>query len=281
MSSEPQIPVIIKPIPAITTNEGAACGPLDLKEFIQSPDKSSGDVRYYAQLSDEQPLPKGLICTTDGLLGGIAAAGTAGTYQIILIAENEAIEPLMVEMNLTINSRLTTEDPSFLGNLKTQIWEALGQNLPLPEMGDAMDRPITPTELYYLMQRYAVLSIWDVYNMDPAHDKVLLNLPDSSPHYNIYDRGSSLIGAPKDLFSYDRTLADAIQTSKVMAREVFKRGWTIEFAGFNKMVRAAWIELRLQGDKAGKHLEILHYSPGPEDIKVYTAEAARPTGPSI
>src|SRR6202044_861685 len=117
------------------------------------------------------------------------------------------------------------------------------------------------------------LAIWDVYNLESAGDKIPLSLPGVSPYYQIYDRGSCLVGAPKDLFSHQRTLADALQTAKVMATEVYKRGWTIEFAGFNKMVRAAWIELQILGDRQGKQLEILHYTPSAADINVYTAES--------
>jgi hypothetical protein len=152
--------------------------------------------------------------------------------------------------------------------------------MPIPEMTDALSRPVTAEEVYYLMQRFAVMSIWDVYNLEPAGDKTLLTLTGASPHYNIYDRGSCLVGAPKDLFSHQRTLADALQTAKAMAREVYKRGWTIEFSGFNKMVRAAWIELRVMGEKTGKQLEVLHYTPSLEDMKVYSAES-RAVRPSI
>ena len=63
-----------------------------------------------------------------------------------------------------------------------------------------------------------------------------------------------------------------MQTAKVIAREVYKRGWTIEFAGFNKMVRAAWVELQVLGDAHGKQLEILHYNPSSEDLKLYVSQ---------
>jgi hypothetical protein len=160
------------------------------------------------------------------------------------------------------------------------VWEALGKNQPMPDMADIFNLPITTNDIYFLMQRFASLAIWDVYNLESPGDKVLLNLAGSNPHYNIYDRGCCLVGAPKDLFSHQRTLADALQTARVMANEVYKRGWTIEFAGFNKMVRAAWVELQLLGSTSGKFLEILHYSPSVSDIRLSNTEVQM-RGPSI
>jgi hypothetical protein len=281
MATTPQKPVVMKALPPIVTNEGSPCGPLDLKEYIESPNPANdGEVRFYAKLPGDVSLPKGLICTTDGLLGGMSMQGTAGTYQINLTAENDCPEPIGVIISLTINEALAAEDPGQTRKLKQDAWDALGKDMPIPEMTDALSRPVTAEEVYYLMQRFAVMSIWDVYNLEPAGDKTLLTLTGASPHYNIYDRGSCLVGAPKDLFSHQRTLADALQTAKAMAREVYKRGWTIEFSGFNKMVRAAWIELRVMGEKTGKQLEVLHYTPSLEDMKVYSAES-RAVRPSI
>jgi hypothetical protein len=48
----------------------------------------------------------------------------------------------------------------------------------------------------------------------------------------------------------------------------------IEFAGFDKMVRSAWVELQLLSEQYGKPLEILHYSASPGDVKIFDAELA-------
>jgi hypothetical protein len=161
--------------------------------------------------------------------------------------------------------------------LKSKVWEALGQGLPLPEMESLIDRPLTLVELYYLMQRFATMTIWDVNNLDLPSENIVLQLKDASPHFQIYDRGSCLVGAPRDLFSYERTLEDALQTARVMAREVYKRGWPVELTGFNKMVRASWVEIQLLVSKHGKPLEVLHYEPTEADRKIYEAqEKAQP-----
>ena len=261
-----------KPIPAQIVNEGATYGPLNLRDFIQSDSKMT----IRAELIDGQPLPKGLICTSDGMINGIPAADTQGSYKVIIFATNEEAEELTTEFDLTINPRLTMSDENsqLYNKLKSEVWEALGKNLPLPDMAEILNRPITLTEIYYLLQRFATLTIWDVYNLDYPGEKKLLNLEGVSKHYQVYDRGCCIVGTPKELFSHERTLADAMNTARAMAREVYKRGWVIEFAGFDKMVRSAWVELQLLSEQYGKPLEILHYSASLGDVKIFDAELA-------
>lgn len=265
-------PVLTKPIPARIVNEGASFPPLNLNEFIQSPDPESGAVRFQAELANGNPLPKGLICTSEGAISGIPAAGTQGDYDIVILAENDAGVPFKADFKLTIKSRIVIETTQEMNELKNRVWEALGKDLPLPEIGELISRPVSAEEVYYLLERFATLTIWDVYNLDPPGEKHLLQLEGCSKHYNIYDRGSCLVASPKELFSHERTLADALQTAKVMAAEVHKRGWVIEFAGFDKMARAAWIQLQIIAEKTGKPIEILHYTPTQEDILIYSAQ---------
>lgn len=259
-----------KPIPAQIVNEGATFGPLNLHSFIQSDNKMT----IRAELEDGQPLPKGLICTTDGIINGIPAANTQGSYKVIIFATNEEAEELTTDFDLTISPRLTMGDEKnqLYSKIKSEVWEALGKNLPLPDIAELLNRPITITEIYYLLQRFATLTIWDVYNLDYPGEKQILNLPGVSKHYHVYDRGCCIVGAPKELFSHERTLVDAMNTARAMAREVYKRGWVIEFAGFDKMVRSAWVELQLLSEQYGKPLEILHYNASESDVKIFDAE---------
>lgn len=272
-------PIVIKTIPAQIVNEGAAFGPINLNEYIKSPDDDSGIVRFLAELKNGASLPNGLICMQDGILAGIPAKDTQGVYDVVIVAENDSNVPLLVEFQLTIKERLTIETPpEFLGDLKSRVWEALGKDLPLPDIGDIINRPITAIEVYYLLQRFATMTIWDVYNLDPPSEKQLLTLEGTSKHYNVYDRGSCIVAVPKDLYSHERTLEDALQTARAIAREVFNRNWTIEFAGFDKMVRAAWVELQMLGDKYNKQIEILHYTPSPEDLRIYNVRSSAAPG---
>jgi hypothetical protein len=275
---EPQPLVLIKAIPSQIVNEGAAWGPLNLNDFISSSDPDDKTVQFTAELSDGRALTRGLICTESGTLGGIPAAGTQGVYEIVILAENAEGEDLTTKFTLTIKERISLlEGHQYFTDLKSKVWEALGQNLPLPDMQSLIDRPLTLVEVYYLMQRFATMTIWDVHNLEVPGEKTELQLTDASPHFCIYDQGSCLVGAPRDLFSYERTLEDALQTARVMAREVYKRGWTIELTGFNKMVRASWVEIQLLVHKHGKPLEVLHYEPTESDQKIYQAqEKAQP-----
>lgn len=272
-------PTLIKPIPDQIVNEGASFGPFNLNEYIQSTDLSGGSLRFTGELKTGASLPTGLICTESGLVSGIPGANTQGNYEIVIKAEDDTGLPLTVEFRLTIKERIkieTTETAEFYANLKSRVWEALGKDLPIPEIGEFLNRPITALEIYYLLQRYATLTIWDVYNLDAPGEKQLLKLEGMNEHYNIYDRGSCIVGTPKDLYSHKRNLEDALQTARVMAREVYKRGWVIEFAGFDKMVRGAWVELQVLGDKFNKPLEILHYTPSETDLRIYTTKGGAP-----
>lgn len=273
-----ETPVLIKTIPLQVINEGSAYGPFDLKQFIQTSDGSK--IRFSGELETGGPLPQGMICTEDGLLTGIPSKGTKGNYQVSITAENEA-GSIETTFSMMIKPALLGSGNEYADQLKAQVWEALEQSLPIPDLSELYDRPITIFDVYYLLERWAMLTIWDAFNLDPASEKVLLELEDASPHYYVYDRGSCLVAAPKDLFSHERTLADALQTAKAMAREVYRRGWTIEMAGFEKMVRAAWVELQHLGDRYGKRLEILHFDPGLKELKVYNEESKSVLKPKL
>lgn len=279
LSMAAQPPVLKNPIPPQVTHEGAAFGPFDFAAYFQTPSES-GKLRFSAELADGRPLPQGLMCTQDGLLNGIPASGTEGRYAIQLTVRNDSAQAFIAEFEFTIKPRLKMDDAQSLNNLKSRVWEALGKNLPLPEMSDVLSRPISAIEIYYLLQRWATLTIWDGYNFDMTSGRVELKIAGQSKHYKIYDKGNCLIAAPVDLFSYERTLDDALQTARALAREVFNRGWAVEFAGFDKMVRAAWVELQLLGDTHDRKVEILHYVPSQDDLKMYVNKM-RSEGPQI
>lgn len=266
-----EAPVIVKPIPDQVVNELAAFSPLDLNEYIQAPNSDTKPT-FVAEIQGGSALPKGLICTSDGVLTGIPARDTQGSYQFIVTASNEA-GSVTATINFTIKPSLSNEEAQYLDNLKSQVWEALDKKLPIPDLQSLYDRPITALEIYYLLERWGILKIWDAFNLDPLGNKVLLTLEGASKHYNVYDRGSCLIAAPKDLFSHERTLEDGLKTARAMAREAYKRDWTIELVGFDKFTRAAWIELRHMGDKFGKYLEVINYEPSHNDLKLYNSQA--------
>lgn len=261
-------PVLVKAIPSQIVNERAAYGPFDLKEFIQVTE-GSDPAKFHAVLSTGAALPVGLICTEDGLLTGIPGKDTQGSYEFIITAQNAA-GALDARISFTIKPSLATSGDSYLDDIKAQVWEALGQNLPIPSFDEINDRPVVPGDVYYLLERWGTLTMWNVMNLDPASNKTLLHLEGASPHYEVYDCVSCLIMAPKDLFSHERTLEDALQTARAMAREIYKRDWTVQMAGFDKFVSAAWVEIQLLGRQYGKQIEVINFSPSSTDAKLYT-----------
>jgi len=267
-------PVLIKLIPNIMINEGAALGPIDLKQYIRASDPEKEKLHFTAELINGGVFPNGIICTSTGILSGIPAKDTVGNYEARLIVENPANGAKReTQFFLTIKERIEMGgEPQFYTGLKKQIWDALEKNQPVPEFAELFNRQLTAVEIYYLMQRFATLTIYDVYNLERPGPLKLLSLEEASPHYNIYDRGSCIVGTPKELFSHERTLEDALMTAKVMAREVYKRGWTIEFVGFQKMMRAGWVELQVLAEKHGNPLNILHYYPTDRDVKLIMEE---------
>jgi hypothetical protein len=161
--------------------------------------------------------------------------------------------------------------------LKAKVWQALKDQQPLPDIEALMSLPITPADIYYLLQRWGILTIWDAFNLDPPDVKKPLHLQGMSEHYHVYDRGSSLIMGPKDLFSMDRTINDGLITAKALAREVYQRGWAVEMAGWYAFMKQAWTEFQHLGDKHGQYIEIINYTPTPEELRTYRAEVAATT----
>ncbi len=264
--------VLVKPIPNQVINESASYGPFDLKQFIQVAEGVK-PLRFRAEVKGGAALPKGMICTSDGIITGIPAKDTLGNYEIVIHAESDQ-GSTQATFVMTIKPSFAGDEVGYIDKLKAQVWEALQQHLPAPELAEMLNQPITKLDVYYLLERWGILTIWDAFNLDPPGEKKLLTLEGVSKHYQVYDRGSSLIACPKDLFSHERTIADGLQTARAIAREVYKRGWTIEMAGLDKMVRAAWVEVQVLGDQHGKPLEIINFTPTPEDVRLYANEAA-------
>lgn len=300
-------PVIIDPIPDQVVNEKAYFGPLNLNQFIAAvkmvklekephemseeelaainadmeanPEKYEEDlnadpVTFSAGLSSGDGLPDGFICTPEGEISGIAKEGTLGSHEIKITASNEA-GSVEATFRLTVKETLaaSTMDSSQIDLLKAEAWKALEGDLPLPDLQAIYERNISPIDVYYLLERWGTLTIYNAYDLNPPGEKKAIELPGVSKHYQVYDRGCCLVSVPKKLFSHERTLADALQTARVMAREVYKREWAVELIGFEKFTRAAWVEIQLQVDKHGKELEIINYNPTADDINLYTKEA--------
>lgn len=264
-------PILKEAIPMQAVNELAAYGPFDLNNYFETEDGS--ELRFSAETKSGEALPKGLICTSDGMLTGIPAKGTSDNYELIITAENDG-GSVQVEMILTIKPTPVSGDATYLDKLKAQVWEAVENNLPVPDFGDIYGKDISPLEIYYLLERWGVIKIWDAFNLDPPGELQEIKLEGASEHYNVYDRGSCIVACPKDLFSHERTLEDGLRTARAMADEVYRRDWTVELSGFDKLTRAAWVQIQHLSDQHGKRLDVINYNPSTDDINLYNSQAA-------
>lgn len=279
--SEKKPPVLLTPIPLHIMHEGASFTTLDLNNYIESPDVLDGIVRFSVELLDGRPLPKGLICLEEGNVIGIPGKNTAGNYEFVVIAKNDSDQTLTTQFSVTIKEPLALDEVTkHFTDLKAKIWDALGHDLPLPEIDEFLNRPVTASDVYYLLDRFGRLIIWDVYNLDSPGELNELHLEGMSEHYHVYDRGSCLVATPKDLYAHERTKEDAMMTARAMAREVFKRDWTVELAGLDKMVRACWVELQVLMQHHDKIIEIIQYNPSPRDLMLMQVKSAVETEPS-
>jgi hypothetical protein len=266
-----QAPVLVKAIAPQVVNERASYGPFFLFDYIQAPD-SDKLLNFSAQLGSGAALPAGLVCLAEGVLVGIPAEGTTGHYDIIVTGSNEAGE-CEASISFTIKEGFATPVDTEIDKRKAEIWNALDKNLQLPEFAQLAAHEITALDIYYLLERYGVLIIWNANDLNPAADKKAIQLAGASEHYHVYDRGSSFIAAPKDLYTHERTLLDGLKTAQAMATELYKRNWTIEMAGYDKFTRAVWVEYQRLEDMHGKNLKVMHYSPSSNDLRLYQSQS--------
>ena len=118
------------------------------------------------------------------------------------------------------------------------------------------------------------MTIWNADNLTPPDNGKLIDLPEASGLYRVYDFGSALVASPVDLYDSKRTINDAIQTAKAMAHEVDRRKWNIELAGFDKMVRATWVEIQEINRLQDKNIYIRGYQPTYADYDSLTYQSS-------
>ena len=271
-------------------------------DFDEDDDASNG-LLYTLELENTGGLPFDLDYTITGVLyGQLRPTALANSpYKIEVTVANGTGFPLITSIELEVLPAVRPEDEwtlnealedEFKGAVlgeeeelelfkalqeesekegafteeKQAIWEAILQGQTIPELQALLNRPITHQEIYYLLSRISYFVIWDANNSAPAGALHALSLKGASEQFNVYDRGSCIVATPKQLFDHNRTLLNGIQTAQAMAREVFQRGWKVEFGGFDKMVRAAWVEFELLSQKFEKPVSYSYFNPSPQDV---------------
>lgn len=261
--------------------------PIDLKTFVVNPTNHSLRITSESVMGGD--LPAGLVCSPEGVLSGIPARGTASEIpnDILVFVECEGALPLTFDIYLTIYpaenlsvilpeneatamfkadaERMKEEYGIDLGQLEN-FWGLFSDDLSHPDLKEFLTRKIKPADIYYLLGRFATLTIWNADDVSPADEGQMIQLKEASPHFFVYDFKVALIATPKDLYEASRTLEDALQTARAMVLEVQRRKWNVQLAGYDKMVTAAWVEAnRLNDLKQGHAIKVEYYSPTPTD----------------
>lgn len=163
------------------------------------------------------------------------------------------------------NEEMTNEERDAL---KAKSWQAILDQATKPDLKALFEQPHSPEFIYYFLERFGGLVIYDAFNLEPPSQKVQIELKGMNEHYAVYDRGSCLVIAPKNLFSHDRTVKDGIEAAKALALEAFDRGWTVELVGFEKYRRAAWVELQVLAEQHGRSVDVVNYPATMQEVKL-------------
>jgi hypothetical protein len=150
------------------------------------------------------------------------------------------------------------------------MWEALRSGGEPLDASFLVNRDITYDDIYYLLGRFAHFVVWNAEDFSIPGSLKEITLTGASEQFKVFDRGACMVAIPKSLFDYERGLMDSVMTAKAIAGEAFKRNWNVEFGGFDKMVSAAWVELRCLMEDNGKDVEVKHYEPTYHDYQLYS-----------
>ncbi len=258
---------------------GTEIPPIDLKKSIDNPQKIP--LKFSAELSEGGELPASLTCSDDGVISGKAEkeSGSFLPYSIVVVAQNDTIEPLTFDVYLhieplegkeeSVESGEAPKEPSELEFDLEQFdhyWQSFSDKLDLPDLEELLTRRITRRDIYYFIDKFATLTVWNSDDYRPADDGVLIKINGASDHFMVYNFDVALVASPKDLFSTTRTPGDALQTARAMVQEAYSKKWNIELAGFDKMVSAAWVEAEwLNKNKAEYQMAVKNFIPNAND----------------
>lgn len=254
-----------KAIPSVVVNEGSELTTIDLNDYINNPTGEA--LQFTVELVGGGSLPVGINFSPDGILSGAPQAGTASSlpYNITVVAFNPKVTPLVMHFKLTIYAAVGKIDYNDFKN----YWKNFAEGLGLPDIEQLLTREITPLDIYYMLGRFATLIIWNADDLTPATRGTVIEIPHASKLFRVYDFNSAIVTSPGDLYDPNRGLKDAIQTAKAMIREVKRRKWNIELAGYDKMVTAAWVEVQHLNKAAPSNpIKVYNYEPSLFDTEV-------------
>ncbi|MBU1558340.1 MAG: hypothetical protein KJ588_00885, partial [Gammaproteobacteria bacterium] len=240
---------------------------------------------FEAVLESGDALPADIVCSKDGVMSGVAQAGTAKdvAYNISVTVQSASLEPFTFLVVLTIysaeRSQASEEGEMFYEQAKKahealkQYWQEIAAGEEHPDLDELLNRDVTPEDVYYMLERFATLVVWNADDLNPPSEGKLLKLKNASPLFRVYDFGVVLVASPVNLFDVHRPLGAALETARAMMQEVQRRKWNIEMAGLAKMMTAAWVEVkRLNLDAKDHQIEVHNYEPRKIDFSVLFSE---------
>jgi len=186
--------------------------------------------------------------------------------------ETETTEPEAVETEET-----EAKPAGFTTEKLQNFWQSFSEEKQLPSLEEVLAREITPVEIYHLLERFASLIVWNADDLTSAKTGKRIELKDDEEsgednaelRYTVYDFGVALVATPKDLFDSERTLSDALKIARIMMKEVQRRKWNIQMAGFDKMVSAAWVKVQQLNERSKEHkIEVIDYEPREYDLNI-------------
>lgn len=247
----------------IELNELSEIEAIDLREFLKIP-KGAGDLFFEVDEEGDR-LPLGLLLSEAGVLSGKPAQGTSKptAYEVAIVVQGEKVSPFLMTLKIKIDEAREPEGEEALWVNKLQnYWRSFANDLSLPDIETILTREVSASDIYYLLERYGTLMIWNADDLRPADKGQLFAVEGISSRYNVYDFDVVLVATPKALYDPARTIKDGYITAEAMVNEIHKRAWNIEMAGHDKLMRRAWLEVqKLNRLGKGHHIEIHNYSP--------------------
>ncbi len=269
-------PKLLEEFLEFSLQAGSEITSIDLKKSIDNPSNIS--LKFSAELSLGGAMPENLTCSEDGVISGILARNTAALlpHSVSVVAEGEAIEPLAFDIYLYIVAaegaeaeeaeELQPAELEFDLEQFDQYWKAFNDKLDLPDLEELLTRQITKRDIYYFINKFATLTVWNADDYRPADVGELISIQGESEHFMVYNFDVALVATPKDLYSTSRTMGDALQTARSMVQEAYKRKWNVELAGLDKMVSAGWVEAEwLNKNKDEYKMAVKNFIPSEND----------------
>jgi len=247
----------------IQMTEGRQTRALDLKRAL--PD----DVAFESlHINNPDALPPGIEINDQGILQGKPNQGASldSPYEISVDFNDERYA---LTINIQVGIQMRPED---IRDRQSQIWQAIATNTDLPDdFADILNRPISKTDIYHLLERFASFIVWNADDRRLAKGGKKIRIRDVSDKFDIYDFDVCLVATPKDLFANNRGLGDALETARGMVKEAHRRRWQVEFGGFDKMAVAGWEQAQSLNQSSRHKMTVKNYEP-PYAAQVNTAD---------